>query len=178
MPRRFSFKVVLTGDIGVGKTSLVNQFILKKFEKDYISTIGVNILLKDLELELDGSIYTVQLMFWDIGGQEKYTNVRHMFYRGASAAIIIYDITRPATFLVIPEFLQDLEQTLTKKIPFIILGNKVDLSDNRRVDKSNAENLKETTEALAFYETSAKTGENVEHSFKMIGEACLKDAVK
>jgi len=178
MMRRFSFKIAIIGDTGVGKTSLINQFVSRRFEKDYISTIGVNILLKDVELVIDETSYSVQLMLWDIGGQEKYSTVRHMFYQGANACIIVFDITRPATFLVVPDFLQDLEEFLQRKIPLVILGNKLDLIDMRRVETENGEKLKETTNALAFFETSAKTGENVEQSFEIIAEACLKESLQ
>jgi small GTP-binding protein len=180
MKRHYSFKVAIIGDTGVGKTSLINKFISNRFEKDYISTIGVNILLKDLELVhgKDKGEYLIQLMLWDIGGQEKYTKIRHMFYQGANAVIVVYDITRPASFLVVPEFLQDMEEFLQRKIPIIILGNKLDLKEMRRVEQENGEKLKETTNALGFFETSAKTGENVEQSFKIIAKACLEDAMK
>ncbi|MFX1297213.1 MAG: Rab family GTPase, partial [Promethearchaeota archaeon] len=152
--------------------------ISKKFERDYISTIGVNILIKDIKVDLVGTQYEIQLMFWDIGGQERYTNVRHMFYKGANGAIVVYDTTRPNTLLQIPEYLDDLEKYLGKKIPFIILGNKIDLIDLYRVPRENAEKLKETTGALAFYETSAKTGKCVEDSFKIIANACMKNALE
>ncbi|NVM27966.1 MAG: GTP-binding protein [Candidatus Helarchaeota archaeon] len=176
--RSYNFKIVVIGDSGVGKTSLINQFISKKFDKDYISTIGVNILLKDIELEKDQEKYKIQMMFWDIGGQEKYTNVRHMFYRGANGAIVVYDLTRPVTFNAVPIFLKDLEDTLQKKVPFILLGNKVDLSDMRHITQEEGNNLGETTGSLAFFETSAKTGEKVEDSFRIIAEACIKVASK
>lgn len=175
---RFNFKVAVVGAAGVGKTSLINQFILKKFQKDYISTIGVNILLKDMELEFQGTMYYAQLMFWDVGGQEKFDNVRHMFYQGANAAIVVFDQTRPATFLRVPDFLHDLEMTLKGKVPFVLLGNKIDLTDMIRVERSSAENLAKTSNALAYFETSAKTGANVEHSFQLLAEACLKKALK
>ncbi len=177
MPHRYNFKIAVIGFSGVGKTSLINQFISKKFEKDYISTIGVNILIKDIEVEMKGDQYAVQLMFWDIGGQEKYTNVRHMFYKGANGAIIVYDTTRPNTFLQVPEYLEDLETYLGKKIPFVLIGNKIDLTDLYKVPRENAEKLKDTTNALEFFETSAKTGENVENSFKLLADICLKKAL-
>jgi len=177
MKGHFNFKIAVIGDIGVGKTSLINQFISKKFEKDYISTIGVNILIKDLEITYEENDYLVQLMLWDIGGHEKYTKIRHMFYQGSNGTIIVYDITRPASFLVVPDFLQDLSEFLQRKIPIILIGNKLDLLKMRRVERENGENLMKTTNALAFFETSAKTGENVEQSFQIMAEACLREAL-
>ena len=127
MAHRFNFKIAVIGSSGVGKTSLINQFISKKFERDYISTIGVNILIKDIDIELNEEKYAIQLMFWDIGGQEKYTNVRHMFYKGSNGAILVYDTTRPNTFLSVPTYLEDLEQYLNKQIPWIPeIGNGIE----------------------------------------------------
>jgi len=178
--RQYNFKITVIGDVGVGKTSLINQFILKKFQKDYVSTIGVNILLKDINIKLkdDPTKYECQLMFWDVGGQEKFNNVRHMFYKGTNGAIVVYDTTRPATFLKVPDFLQDLEITIQAKVPFILLGNKNDLKDMRHVERENGEKLGATSNAIAFFESSAKIGANVEESFRLIAEACLKNALK
>jgi len=173
---RYNFKIAVIGFSGVGKTSLINQFISKKFKQDYISTIGVNILIKDINLELNDTQYEVQMMFWDIGGQEKYTNVRHMFYKGANGAILVYDTTRPNTFLQIPEYLEDLNTYLGRQIPFILIGNKIDLTDLYKVPRENAEKLQKTTNAIAFFETSAKTGANVEQSFELLARVCLNSA--
>ncbi len=180
MVPQYNFKIAVIGASGVGKTSLINQFILKKFAKDYISTIGVNILLKDLTitLENDSTVYECQLMFWDVGGQEKFNNVRQMFYKGTNGAIIVYDITRPATFTKAPVFLEDLQSTLKSKVPYIILGNKNDLQKMRRVECEEGNQLMKGTNALAFFETSAKTGDKVEDSFHLIAKACLKNVFK
>ncbi|MFX1296503.1 MAG: Rab family GTPase [Promethearchaeota archaeon] len=166
---KYTFKVSVVGDKAVGKTSLIDRFVNKKFENDYIATMGVSITLKNLLV--DG--ITVQLMLWDIGGSEKWDRLRGMFYRGSNGIIIVYDVTRPATFLNVTHFLQDLEESVQEKIPFILIGNKIDLIDLRKIQLENANELMKASNAIASYETSAKTGENVESSFQLIAEACF-----
>lgn len=165
---KYFFKISVVGDKAVGKTSLIDRFVNEKFEEDYIATMGVNITLKDFILE----DITIQLMLWDIGGAEKWINLRTMFYRGSSGVIVVYDVTRPATFLNITHYLQDLENITQKKVPFILIGNKKDLENLRKILPENAENLMKTSNAVAFFETSAKTGENVERVFQLLAEAC------
>ncbi|TFG04513.1 MAG: GTP-binding protein [Promethearchaeota archaeon] len=172
-PKLF-FKISLIGDIAVGKTSLIDRFVNGKFEQDYIATMGVNISLKNT---LIGEL-PVQLMLWDIGGSEKWEKVRNMFYRGTSGALLIYDITRPATFLNITHYLLDLEKTIQKKVPFVLIGNKNDLEDLRKIEAENARKLVEASNGVTYYETSAKSGENVEEAFRLIAEECLKLVTK
>ena len=168
----YNFKVSVVGDKAVGKTSLIDRYVNEKFEENYIATMGVSITLQDLKV--DGT--SVQLMLWDIGGSEKWDRVRGMFYRGSNAVILVYDVTRPSTFLNLTHFLQDMEESLQKKIPFILLGNKIDLADLKKIEPENASSLMKESNAVAFYETSAKTGENVEKSFQEIAGACLKES--
>ncbi len=168
----YHFKVALVGDTAVGKTSLIDRFVNHKFEENYIATMGVSITLKDLVI--NGT--TVQLMLWDIGGSEKWDRVRGMFYRGSSGIIVVYDVTRPATFLNVTHYLQYMEEAVQKKIPFIVLGNKLDLTEIKKIDPKEAKNLMNESNAIAFFETSAKTGNNVENAFYLIAEACLKQA--
>ena len=169
----YFFKISVVGDKAVGKTSLIDRYVNEKFEEDYIATLGVNITIKDLVLE---SGIKVQLMLWDIGGSEKWAKLRKMFYQGSSGVIFVYDITRPATFLNIPQYLEDLEKTIQDKIPFILIGNKVDLEQIKKIHPENAENLMKASNAVSFFETSAKTGENVETAFKMIAQASLNSS--
>jgi small GTP-binding protein len=168
----YYYKVSIVGDSAVGKTSLIDQFVNQQFEENYIATMGVNITLKNIVV---GDIPT-QLMLWDIGGSESWSKVRSMFYRGSNGVIFVYDVTRPATFLNITHYLQDLEEAIQKKVPFILIGNKKDLSHLQKIIPENAEELMKASNAVAFFETSAKTGENVENAFQLIAQACLKSS--
>ena len=164
---QYFFKISIIGDKAVGKTALIDRYANQKFEKDYIATMGVNITIKDIVLAKN----KIQLMLWDIGASEKWMNVRNMFYKGSNGIILVYDVTRPTTFLNITHYLQDMEETIQKKIPFVLIGNKTDLRDLKKIPAENAKDLLKASNAVAFFETSAKIGDNVENAFQMIAEA-------
>jgi len=177
--KEFSYKIVLTGATAVGKTSLVNKYVTNQFQLNYIPTLGVNVMIKDLEI--NGT--TVQLLIWDVGGQDKWARVRNMYYRGSRAAIAVYDTTDPQSLEKIPKLVDEYDAAIkeTKKYEtaLILLGNKIDLSSNRKVDIKQGEEMKDKIKASHFYETSAKTGENVEDAFMQVAKELLtKERIK
>ncbi len=118
-----SIKILLLGDGAVGKTSLVRRFVEQKFDDRYIATIGVNVKKKRLpDLGLN-------MMVWDIYGQKMNKDLHASNYSGADGAIIVYDLTRPDTFLNVDDWISEVF-SITGKIPFVILGNKLDLIEN------------------------------------------------
>ncbi|MFX1451912.1 MAG: Rab family GTPase [Promethearchaeota archaeon] len=178
----YNFKLILVGAPGVGKTSLIKKYIENSFQESYKETIGVNILIKDLKVDKKN----VQLLCWDVAGQEKFGRVRQMYYRGSSAALVVYDVTKPSTYLEIPDFVQDLRD-ITPNIPLILIGNKVDLrkemeslskslikEDLSPISTKKGEEMSEIIKSLDFFETSAKTGEEVEKAFYKIAEILVK----
>lgn len=168
---QYYFKISIIGDKAVGKTALIDRYVNQKFEKDYIATMGVNISIKDIVFAENN----IQLMLWDIGASEKWMNVRNMFYKGSNGIILVYDVTRPTTFLNITHYLGDMEETVQKKIPFVLIGNKCDLKELKKIPAENAKNLLKASNAVAFFETSAKLGDNVESAFQLIAEAVFKE---
>ena len=101
---KFTFKIVVCGDYAVGKTSLLNRYIDARFTADYLPTLGVNMLRKEMERNKN----KVKLMFWDIAGQELFAQVREQFYQGTQGAMLVYDVTRPESFANIPKWYNEI----------------------------------------------------------------------
>jgi len=159
---RFTFKIVLIGDQAVGKTSLVLRYINNTFSEHYISTIGADFLIKDLELMRA----PVRLMIWDLGGQQQWEGIRARYMQGSDGVILVFDVSRKESIQqYIGRWVQEVEDFIGDNIPLIVVGNKIDLKPQA--------NLKEAAEICKiqqypYLETSAKTGDRVEAMFKRI----------
>ncbi|MHA1243972.1 MAG: Rab family GTPase [Candidatus Heimdallarchaeota archaeon] len=168
----FIFKVLLIGEAAVGKTSLTMKFIHGKFKSDYLLTVGMEPYSKYLKIGND----SVTLSIWDIAGQQRFDVFRTMFFRGAKAALLVFDLTRPATLAKLQDWHSDLIKNAGKDVQTILIGNKNDLVDLRGVSKKEALAYAKKIKALAYIETSAKTGLNVDESFYQITEKLVKRA--
>ncbi|HUX98207.1 MAG TPA: Rab family GTPase [Candidatus Deferrimicrobium sp.] len=155
------YKMILFGNAAVGKTSLLERFVNDKFEENYMCTLGYNVY----EKLITHTECTISLVIYDIGGQEGYRDLRKRYAQGAHTAFIIYDITNQDSFTNIIKWKSDLIE-FAGKIPFIVIGNKMDLKDKKQVSKDKALTASVEMGALAFFETSAKTGEGVEDAFR------------
>jgi len=160
------YKLIVLGDASVGKTSLINQFVTRKFYTDYRPTLGISIT---------SQVYNVQgfeearinFMIWDVAGQKFFQRVRKHYYQQAHAAFIMYDVTNRQSFESVDMWYNDVRAELPT-IPFVIIGNKIDLKD-KRVVTSEEGREKAKKFKCAFMETSAKTGENVMDTFNILG---------
>ncbi|XP_073942549.1 RAS oncogene family member Rab7 [Choristoneura fumiferana] len=170
--RKVLLKVIILGDSGVGKTSLMNQFVNKKFSNQYKATIGADFLTK--EVIVDDRIVTMQI--WDTAGQERFQSLGVAFYRGADCCVLVFDVTAPNTFKSLEswrdEFLIQASPRDPENFPFLILGNKVDL-ENRAVTLKRAQQWCQSKNDIPFYETSAKEAVNVELAFQEIARRAL-----
>ncbi|CAB1321941.1 unnamed protein product [Coregonus sp. 'balchen'] len=130
--KKVLLKVIILGDSGVGKTSLMNQYVNKKFSNQYKATIGADFLTK--EVTVDDRLVTMQI--WDTAGQERFQSLGVAFYRGADCCVLVYDVTAPNTFKTLDswrdEFLIQASPRDPDNFPFVVLGNKIDL-ENRQV---------------------------------------------
>ncbi len=165
-------KITIIGEPAVGKTSLSRRFVTGKFEADYLTTIGVDVYRKDMKIDDRAFVFQI----WDLGGQEKYEKVRQNFYKGATGAILVFDLLRPDTFERLDYWIEEMKRN-AGPIPFAICGNKIDLvkGKNRKISKTHAEKFAKKIGA-SYFETSAKTGESVQPAFLWISQQnSLKD---
>jgi len=164
----YRIKVIIIGEAGVGKTSLVKRFVSGHFTRDYRASIGANLFIKELKLNSDN---TVSIQVWDIAGQERWKKMRHLYYRGAHGALVVGDLTRENTFEQLKEFWnQDLNK-YCEEIPKILVVNKVDLESI--ISNNDIEKLAQAINVKATIFTSAKNGQNVEKAFHQIAEAVV-----
>ncbi|MCB0705992.1 MAG: GTP-binding protein [Saprospiraceae bacterium] len=161
-----SKKIILTGSLGVGKTSLFNQFLYQRFDEKYLTTIGVKVDKKTVMV--NGR--ELSLLVWDIAGEIKQDKVPRTYFLGSSALIYVFDLTRPTTYSNMLEDLKYLKM-ITPGVVIRVIGNKIDL-----VDLEKLNDILDKVPATIDFTTSAKTGENVENVFFSIGEELLDNA--
>jgi len=163
-------KLVLLGDTAVGKSSLVLRFVKKQFFEFQESTIGAAFLTQTVVV----GDYTVKFEIWDTAGQERYHSLAPMYYRGAAAAIVVYDITQRNSFIRAKSWVKELQRQGTQNIIIALAGNKVDLAEQRQVDAEEAKQYADEN-GILFLETSAKTNQNVSEVFQLIAKKLPKN---
>ncbi|KAM0921457.1 hypothetical protein ACQ4PT_006843 [Festuca glaucescens] len=159
----YVFKVVVVGDSAVGKTQLLGRFAKDEFFLDSKSTIGVEFQTRTLTLHRK----RVKAQIWDTAGQERYRAVTSAYYRGALGAMVVYDVTRRATFDHVPRWVEELRAHADGSTVVSLVGNKADLAPAHRPREVTADEATQLAEeqGLFFSEASALTGDNVERAF-------------
>jgi len=166
-----SFKIILVGDSGVGKSCLSIKASRNYFEDFYSPTVGFEFLTFNVKVEDQN----IKLQIWDTCGQEVYRSLISSFYRSASLAIIVYSIDSEESFSNIEKWLNDIKSQSNPNIKIFLIGNKADLEDKRQVTKENGENFFKQNNLSYFSETSAKTGFNVQNVFIEVAKVLYKE---
>ncbi|XLU34347.1 hypothetical protein S245_070413, partial [Arachis hypogaea] len=162
-----SIEIVLLGDMGAGKTSLVLRFVKVQFSEYQESTIGAAFFTQVLSL----NEATVKFDIWDTTGQERYHSLAPMYYRGADAAIVVYDITSMESFARAKKWVQQVQRHANPSLIMFLVANKADLGAERKVANEDGEEYAKEN-GLSFLETSAKTAQNVNKLFYEIVWRC------
>jgi len=172
--KKVLLKVIILGDSGVGKTSLMNQYVNKKFSNQYKATIGADFLTK--EVMVDDRLVTMQI--WDTAGQERFQSLGVAFYRGADCCVLVFDVNVAKTFENLDswrdEFLIQAAPRDPDNFPFVVIGNKIDLENQRVVSTKRLQAWCAAKGNIPFFETSAKEAINVEQAFQTIAKNALK----
>jgi small GTP-binding protein len=165
IPRKFDFtlKIVVVGDSGVGKTCLLLRYIKDVFTPGTPSTLGVEFMSKLIETEK----HRIQLQLWDTAGQEIFRSVTRGYYRGASGALVLFDLTNPDSLSHVARWVQDVREVARSDVATVLLGNKADLTADRHVTREEAERVAQENKML-YFETSALSGANVSEAIAAI----------
>ncbi|XP_075219461.1 RAS oncogene family member Rab35 [Lycorma delicatula] len=162
------FKLLIIGDSGVGKSSLLLRFADNTFSGNYITTIGVDFKIRTVEIEGD----KVKLQIWDTAGQERFRTITSTYYRGTHGVIVVYDVTRGDSFANVKRWLHEIDQNC-EVVNRILVGNKNDAPDQKVVLTEDAQRFADQM-GIQLFETSAKDNINVEEMFMAITRQVLR----
>lgn len=168
----------MVGDFGVGKTSLIRRFVDRQFSDQYLSTVGVKISKKNLELEgvKQTEMLTLQLLIWDLEGHTKFKSIAPSYLQGSSGALLVADVSRPETIERLVEHIQ-LFSSVNPKSAIIIALNKADLIEEEKLEKFvKVAQFPDFERVIATYATSARTGKDVDLIFNQLAHKMLEAA--
>jgi small GTP-binding protein len=166
----YRFKVILLGDIAVGKTSILSRFVEEKFTIEYKCNVGVEFKVKSLFLDESTG---ADLQIWDTCGEERFRTITRQYYRDSNGVILIFDLTNRNSFERLHSWLEDITEFGPKETNTIIIGNKSDLIEERKTNFNEAYNFA-TKNNIQYIEVSAKTGNNVGLLFENLTKSMVK----
>lgn len=165
-----NLKIILVGDVSVGKTSVIERYINNNFKDDYTCTIQAEQKTKIINEDSNTSI---RMDIWDTVGQEKFRSLTRQYYRDSQGAIIVFDITKKKTFDSLQTWIDDIQDYSDKDIPIIIVGNKSDLIDEREVSENNINEF--LNDKYTYFEVSAKYGNNIDLAFNKMKKLIMEN---
>jgi len=164
----YFYKICIVGDGGVGKTTILHQYVDRKFVEDTQMTIGTNFFKKNIILKEFDII--IKLQVWDLGGQDYFAAVRRNFYDGARGIIYTFDLTRDSTFNNLIEWKNEVNNGLTEDFSSVLVGNKLDLinEEDRLIKLEDILLMKEQLSVSEYFETSAKNNTGIDNAFRRL----------
>ncbi len=167
----FVFKIILVGDYGVGKSTSIHRFVENKFKANYVPTLGVQVTKKSIMV----NGHNIDLMIWDLAGQDRYAMVRQRFYTGTQGILMLYDVTRMSSLKNIKKWHIEVSK-FTEQIPIILIGNKIDLIEKKEVRTVDVNRFLEenSINVNLKIKTSAKDGLNIDKAFHFLVKMLMK----
>ena len=156
----YLLKYIIIGDSAVGKSNILTQYVYEKFSEEFQSTLGVEFAAKNAVI--DNKIYRIQI--WDTAGTESFRSITRAYYKNSVCAFIVYDITKRETFENVQVWLDDIKNQCPQTVLLVLVGNKLDLENERQISYEEGESFAQKNN-MYFFETSAKTGVNIENLF-------------
>ena len=169
----YKLKVVVVGDSGVGKTNLIKRFVTNTFSANSKATVGVEFISKSYRI--NDQVFKIEI--WDTAGQERYKSLTAAYYKGAKGALIVYDTTQKTSFENIDKWMSEIKEKSSKDMKLMIIGNKIDLKDERQVETDEALAKAQILEA-PIMETSALDATNVKEAFYDLLKEMYKEVKK
>ena len=172
----YSAQLLIIGDSSVGKTSILTRYSNGTFKEDYIATVGLDYYSKNEFL--NGK--TIHVKIWDTAGQERYKALTQGFFRNAQGVMIVYDVTNSESFENLKYWISSIQKNIESNkisIPVILLGNKIDVGDDREIKNEDAEKFAEENK-YKYFETSAKTGEGIDDAVRELVNQVLSNLDK
>eukprot|EP01040_Poterioochromonas_malhamensis_P013098 gene13098-14368_t len=166
-------KFLLLGNSCVGKTSMLLRYVANEFRFSTVTTIGLDFKYKDVVI----GEQNIKLQIWDTAGTERYRTIGSSQYRGARAILLVYDVTKSSSFQSVKGWIDDIDRELgTENVCIILIGNKIDLEDQRQVSTRDGEKLAKSYE-IPFFETSSLQNINLDEAFTCAATAVLRSPV-
>ena len=166
----YLFKILLIGNSNVGKSSLFLRFVDEIWKENFVPTIGVDFKIKSIKIDNK----TIKLQIWDTAGQERFRSVLSSYFKGANGILLLYDITNVNSFKSLSNWLIEIEKNSSKNVKKILIGNKCDLNDLRKIPINKGKEFADTYK-MKFIETSAKNNVNINECFYILGKELINN---
>jgi small GTP-binding protein len=161
-------KILMVGESGVGKTCLIKRFIKNEFSLTHLSTIAIDFKMKVLKVQNT----MLKLQIWDTAGQERFNTLTAGFFKGSDGVVVTYSVTERKSYDNVNKWMNQIHSLAPKNVRIVLVGNKIDMQEQREVTVEEGKAMAQKYDAV-FFETSAKSGENVEQVFNKLAEDIL-----